>query len=32
MFILPCLLMVVGTPVTLRLIDVFKNITVVGAP
>jgi tight adherence protein C len=32
MFILPCLLMIVGTPVALRLIDVFKNITVGGAP
>jgi tight adherence protein C len=26
MFILPCLLMVVGTPVALRIIDVFKSI------
>jgi len=27
MFILPCLLMIVGTPVALRIIDVFKTIT-----
>jgi tight adherence protein C len=27
MFILPCLLMIVGTPVALRIMDVFKNIT-----
>jgi tight adherence protein C len=27
MFILPCVLMVVGTPVVLRMMDVFKNIT-----
>jgi tight adherence protein C len=26
MFILPCLLMIVGTPVVLRIIDVFKSI------
>jgi tight adherence protein C len=32
MFILPCLLMIVGTPVALRLMDVFKNVTVGGAP
>ena len=25
-FILPCLLMIVGTPVVLRMIDAFKNI------
>ena len=31
MFILPCLMMIVGTPVVLRLIDVFKNITI-GSP
>jgi tight adherence protein C len=30
MFILPCLFMVVGTPVVLRIIDVFKNITIGG--
>jgi tight adherence protein C len=27
MFILPCLMMIVGTPVALRMIDLFKNIT-----
>jgi tight adherence protein C len=27
MFILPCLLMIVGTPVVLRIMDTFKNIT-----
>ena len=27
MFILPCLLMIVGTPVALRIMDVFKNIS-----
>jgi tight adherence protein C len=33
MFILPCLLMIVGTPVVLRIIDVFKTIHIgVGAP
>jgi tight adherence protein C len=31
MFILPCLMMIIGTPVVLRLIDVFKNITI-GSP
>jgi tight adherence protein C len=30
MFILPCLLMIVGTPVVLRLIDVFKNLSIGG--
>jgi tight adherence protein C len=30
MFILPCLLMVVGTPVALRIIDVFKSIHIGG--
>jgi tight adherence protein C len=30
-FILPCLLMIVGTPVVLRIMEVFKNI-VIGAP
>jgi tight adherence protein C len=29
-FILPCLLMIVGTPVVLRLIDTFKNLTIGG--
>jgi tight adherence protein C len=28
MFILPCLMMIVGTPVGLRIMDMFKNITV----
>jgi tight adherence protein C len=28
MFILPCLLIVVGTPAALRIIDMFKNITI----
>ena len=34
MFILPCLLMIVGTPVVLRLVDTFRNITIgtIGAP
>jgi tight adherence protein C len=33
MFILPCLLMIVGTPVVLRIIEVFKTIHIgVGAP
>jgi tight adherence protein C len=32
MFILPCLLMIVGTPVVIRVMDVFKNITFGGAP
>jgi tight adherence protein C len=33
MFILPCLLMIVGTPVVLRIMDVFKNLHIgVGAP
>jgi tight adherence protein C len=27
MFILPCLLMIVGTPVVLRIMDAFKNIS-----
>jgi tight adherence protein C len=31
LFILPCLLMIVGTPVVLRMMDVFKNI-IIGAP
>jgi tight adherence protein C len=31
MFILPCLLMIVGTPVVLRIVDVFRNIHF-GAP
>lgn len=30
-FILPCLFMIIGTPVALRMMDVFKNITI-GAP
>jgi tight adherence protein C len=30
MFILPCLLMIVGTPVVLRIIDVFKDISIAG--
>jgi tight adherence protein C len=33
MFILPCLLMIVGTPAVLRIIDMFKNITfTIGTP
>jgi tight adherence protein C len=33
MFILPCLLMIVGTPVVLRIMDVFKNLNIgIGAP
>jgi tight adherence protein C len=32
MFILPCVFMVVGTPVVLRIMDVFKNITIGGNP
>jgi tight adherence protein C len=32
MFILPCLLMVVGTPVAIRLFDTFKTITFNGTP
>jgi tight adherence protein C len=33
MFILPCLLMIVGTPVVLRIIEVFKTIHIgIGAP
>jgi tight adherence protein C len=33
LFILPCLLMIVGTPVVLRMIDVFKTIKLgIGAP
>jgi tight adherence protein C len=33
MFILPCLLMIVGTPITLRIIDLFKNLYIgIGAP
>jgi tight adherence protein C len=34
MFILPCLLMIVGTPVVLRIMDLFRNITIgtFGAP
>jgi tight adherence protein C len=32
LFILPCLLMIVGTPVVLRLMDVFHNVTFGGAP
>jgi tight adherence protein C len=31
LFILPCLMMIVGTPAALRIADVFKNITI-GAP
>jgi len=31
MFILPCLMMIVGTPVVLRVMDALKTITV-GAP
>jgi tight adherence protein C len=30
LFILPCLLMVVGTPMVLRIMDVFKNVTIGG--
>jgi tight adherence protein C len=33
LFILPCLFMIVGTPVVLRIMDVFRTITIgVGAP
>jgi hypothetical protein len=33
MFILPCLLMIVGTPVVLRVMEVFKVIHLgIGAP
>jgi tight adherence protein C len=32
MFILPCLLMIVGTPVVLRIMDVFRDITFGGSP
>jgi hypothetical protein len=28
MFILPCLLMIVGTPVVLRIMDVFRTIAI----
>jgi tight adherence protein C len=31
MFILPCLLMIVGTPTVLRIMDVFKNLYIGGA-
>lgn len=31
MFILPCLLMIIGTPVALRLIDTFKSLSIGGA-
>jgi tight adherence protein C len=31
MFILPCVMMVVGTPVVLRIIDTFRNITIGGS-
>ena len=30
MFILPCLLMIIGTPVVLRMIDAFKNLHIGG--
>jgi len=29
-FILPCLLMIIGTPVVLRIIDAFKNLNITG--
>jgi tight adherence protein C len=32
LFILPCLLMIVGTPVILRIMDMFKTFTIGGAP
>jgi tight adherence protein C len=32
MFILPCLMMVVGTPVVIRILDTFKNISIGGGP
>ena len=31
LFILPCLFIVIGTPAVLRIMDVFKNITI-GSP
>jgi hypothetical protein len=33
MFILPCLMMIVGTPVVLRIMDVFKGFYIgIGSP